>query len=318
LEAQTALLEYGDRLLRIGIGKIPEGSWNAEDELEDDGMGNGPLPIRVCLGVRDGRVRMDFAGSAPQTTGGVNAVAAVTEAAARYVLRCVVEELSGAELPAGGGAMSALDLHLPERSIVNAVWPAAVAAGNVETSQRITDVLLRAFGAALPHLIPALSQGTMNNLTIGGVNPRTGRPFAYYETAGGGMGGGPERPGLSGVHTHMSNTLNTPVEALEHAYPFRVLRYSLRPGTGGEGVHRGGEGILREVELLAPVEATLLTERRNDGPSGALGGGAGAPGENILLRNGVEARLPAKVTFRAGVGDVIRLATPGGGGWGRL
>jgi N-methylhydantoinase B len=131
LEAQTALLEYGDRLLRIGIGKIPEGSWNAEDELEDDGMGNGPLPIRVCLGVRDGRVRMDFAGSAPQTTGGVNAVAAVTDAAARYVLRCVVEELSGAELPAGGGAMSALDLHLPERSIVNAVWPAAVAAGNV-------------------------------------------------------------------------------------------------------------------------------------------------------------------------------------------
>jgi N-methylhydantoinase B len=230
----------------------------------------------------------------------------------------VVEELSGAELPAGGGAMSALDLHLPERSIVNAVWPAAVAAGNVETSQRITDVLLRAFGVALPHLIPALSQGTMNNLTIGGVNPRTGRPFAYYETAGGGMGGGPERPGLSGVHTHMSNTLNTPVEALEHAYPFRVLRYSLRPGTGGEGVHRGGEGILREIELLAPVEVTLLTERRNNGPSGAMGGGAGAPGENLLLRNGVEERLPAKVTFRAEVGDVIRIATPGGGGWGGL
>jgi len=316
LQAQRALLDYGDRLVRIGIGRMPDGAWSAEDALEDDGMGNGPLTIRVRLEMRNGRVRMDFEGSAPQTTGGVNAVAAVTEAAARYVLRCVVEELIGVDLPAGGGAMNDLDLILPARSIVNAESPAAVAAGNVETSQRITDVLLRAFGAALPDLIPALSQGTMNNLTIGGIDPRTGRPFAYYETAGGGMGGGPERPGLSGVHTHMSNTLNTPVEALEHAYPFRVLRYSLRHGSGGAGVHPGGEGILREVELLAPAEVTLLTERRREGPSGAMGGGNGAPGENILRRNGSEEHLPSKVNFRGEMGDVICLATPGGGGWG--
>jgi N-methylhydantoinase B len=286
--------------------------------LEDDGMGNGPLPIRVRLEVRDGRVRMDFDGSAPQTVGGVNAVAAVTEAAARYVLRCVVEALLGTTLPAGGGAMSSLELSLPDRSIVNAGHPAAVAAGNVETSQRITDVILRAFGSALPDLIPALSQGTMNNLTIGGIDPRAGRAFTYYETAGGGMGGGPQGPGLSGVHTHMSNTLNTPVEALEHAYPFRVLRYSLRRGSGGEGRHPGGDGILREIELLAPAEVTLLTERRLSGPSGAMGGGGGAPGANTLVRTGVANPLPSKISFRADAGDVIRLATPGGGGWGGL
>jgi N-methylhydantoinase B len=318
LEAQRGLLEYGERLLKAGIQMIPVGSWSAEDFLEDDGMGSGPLPIRVRLEVGDGRVRMDFEGSAPQTTGGVNAVAAVTDAAARYVLRCVVEALVGSSIPAGGGAMSPLELSLPDRSIVNAAHPAAVAAGNVETSQRITDVLLRAFGKALPNLIPALSQGTMNNLAIGGVDPRTGRPFTYYETAGGGMGGGPEGPGLSGVHTHMSNTLNTPVEALEHAYPFRVLRYSLTRGTGGVGQHPGGDGLRREIELLAPVEVTLLTERRDVGPPGAMGGGAGAPGENLLRRRGIEERLPSKTSFRAEVGDVIAIMTPGGGGWGSL
>lgn len=316
LEAQRELIAYGDRILSAGVRMIPEGVWSAEDHLEDDGMGNGPLGIRVQLEVAGGEVRLDFSGSAPQTLGGVNAVAAVTESAAKYVVRCVVEDLTGMALPAGGGAMGLLHLTLPPASIINAAFPAAVAAGNVETSQRITDVLLRAFGKALPDRIPALSQGTMNNLAVGGVDPRNGRPFTYYETAGGGMGGGPGGAGLSGVHTHMSNTLNTPVEALEHAYPFRVLGYSLRRGTGGSGECPGGDGLLRRIEFQAPAEVTLLSERRQNGPAGAMGGAPGARGENVLWKQGAEKHLPAKCSFHAEPGDIVELRTPGGGGWG--
>jgi N-methylhydantoinase B len=213
--------------------------------------------------------------------------------------------------------MKALELHVPAGTLLNALPPAAVAAGNVETSQRATDVLLRAFAAALPGRLPALSQGTMNNLAIGGMDPRTGSAFTYYETVGGGMGAGPRAPGLSGVHTHMSNTLNTPVEALERAYPFRVKRYQLRRGSGGRGLYAGGDGLVREIELLAPAEVTLLTERRRSGPSGAAGGDPGAAGENRLVRDGVETRLPGKATFQAVVGDRVSIASPGGGGWGR-
>ncbi|HUH12436.1 MAG TPA: hydantoinase B/oxoprolinase family protein, partial [Longimicrobiales bacterium] len=230
--AMEALLRYADRLVREGIRRIPDGDYAAEDALDDDGFGNGPLPVRVRVRVRGDHMVVDFEGTAAQTEGGVNAVAAITTSAARYVVRCVVEALLGQTLPAGGGDMGALELRLPARSIVNASLPASVAAGNVETSQRITDVLLLALAPALPGLIPAQSQGTMNNLTVGGTDPRTGEPFAYYETAGGGMGAGPGGPGLAGVHVHMTNSLNTPIEALEHAYPFRVRRYALRPGTG--------------------------------------------------------------------------------------
>lgn len=212
--------------------------------------------------------------------------------------------------------MSGVRLVLPPGSLVDARPPASVAAGNVETSQRITDVLLRAFGQALPDRIPALSQGTMNNTTIGGTDPRSGAPFAYYETVGGGMGAGPERSGLSGVHTHMSNSLNTPVEALEHAYPFRVTRYAIRRGSGGRGRHTGGDGLRRDVELLADAQVTLLSERRLSGPSGAQGGEDGLPGENVLVRGGVERLLAAKVTLDARAGDVVSIRTPGGGGWG--
>jgi len=315
LAAQSALITYGDRLVRQGIRLIPDGTWQAEDYLESDGFSEDAIPIRVKLRVDGDRIRMDFSGSAPQTTGGVNAVAAVTASAARYVLRCVVEELLGTELPAGGGTMEAMELILPAASVVNASPPAAVAAGNVETSQRITDVLLQAFGKAIPDNIPALSQGTMNNLAIGGTDPRTGRPFAYYETAGGGMGGGPGGPGLSGVHTHMSNTLNTPIEALEHAYPFRIVRYELRRGSGGSGRHRGGDGLRRDLELLCEAEVTLLGERRRIGPAGHAGGDPGDSGENILIRDGVASPLPSKVTFWGRSGDVISIRSPGGGGW---
>jgi N-methylhydantoinase B len=311
-----ALLDYADRLLARGIALVPDGRYVAEDEMEDDGAGSGPLPIRVALDIRGERIRVDFQGTAPQTAGGINAVAAITHSAVRYVVRCVVEDLLTTPLPAGGGRMASLSVDTPRGSLVDAQPPAGVAAGNVETSQRITDVVLRAFAQALPDRLPGLSQGTMNNVAVGGTDPRTGQAFTYYETAGGGMGGGPGGPGLSGVHVHMSNTLNTPVEALEHAYPFRVERYGLRRGSGGAGLHPGGEGLRRDLRFLGEAEVTVLAERRRSGPEGARGGGPGAPGATILLRDGEEKTLPGKVTFRALPGDVLSIRSPGGGGWG--
>jgi N-methylhydantoinase B len=314
-DAMEGLIQYSDRLVAAGIEAVPDGTYTATDAMEDDGFGNGPVEITVKLVVRGRRLRIDFEGTAGQVPGGINAVRAITASAARYVVRCVVEELLGEPLPAGGGSMSTVDLRLPVGSVVNASPPASVAAGNVETSQRITDVLMMAFAQALPDVMPALSQGTMNNMTVGGSDLRGG-VFAYYETVGGGMGAGPNRPGLSGVHVHMSNSLNTPIEALEHAYPFRVERYEIRRGTGGLGRHRGGDGLRRDIRLLGDARVTLLSERRRQGPTGARGGGRGAPGENTLVRNGVATPLPGKVTFDALAGDVVSVRSPGGGGWG--
>jgi N-methylhydantoinase B len=311
-----ALLDYADRLLARGIALIPDGRYTAEDHMEDDGAGNGPLRIQASVEIKGERVHVDFQGTAGQTTGGVNAVEAITHSAVRYVVRCVVEELLATPIPAGGGRMAPLSVSAPPGCLVHALPPAAVAAGNVETSQRITDVVLTAFGAALPDRIPALSQGTMNNVAVGGIDPRAGTPFTYYETAGGGMGAGPHAPGLSGVHVHMSNTLNTPVEALEHAYPFRVERYELRRGSGGRGRHAGGEGLRRDLRFLGEAEVTVLAERRARGPSGARGGGSGGRGETILIRGGEEKSLPGKVTFRALPEDILSIRSPGGGGWG--
>jgi N-methylhydantoinase B len=315
--AMSELIEYADRLVRAGISRLPDGEYSAEDALEDDGFGNGPLPIKAAIRIHGDEITIDFAGSAGQTAGGINAVAAITSSAARYVVRCVVESVLEQSLPAGGGEMSALHIRLPERSIVNATPPASVAAGNVETSQRITDVLLMALGPALGDRVPAQSQGTMNNLTVGGIDPRTGEMFAYYETMGGGMGAGCERAGLSGVHVHMSNSLNTPIEALEHAYPLRVVRYQISRGTGGRGLHHGGDGLRRELLLLADADVSLLSERRERGPAGVNGGEAGEPGTNLLRAGWEERALPAKITFRANAGDVICIRSPGGGGWGR-
>jgi N-methylhydantoinase B len=314
--AMRELLAYADRLVAAGLEAIPDGDYRAEDFIEDDGFGSGPVPIRVRVIVRGPRATVDFTGSSPQVPGGVNAVAAITASATRYVLRCLIQDLLGVEVPAGGGSLGAVQWILPEASVVNAAPPASVAAGNVETSQRITDVLLTAFRKALPDRVPALSQGTMNNTTAGGLDPRTGRPFAYYETVGGGTGGGAKGPGLSGVHSHMSNSLNTPVEALEHAYPFRVVRYELRRGSGGRGRHPGGEGIRRDIELLGDAQVTLLSERRIRGPAGAAGGEAGEVGRNVLIRDGREEELPGKVTFQGRPGDVVSVRSPGGGGWG--
>ncbi|MGI9626752.1 MAG: hydantoinase B/oxoprolinase family protein [Longimicrobiales bacterium] len=316
LEAMTALIQYADRLVGTGLEAVPDGIYTATDALDDDGFGSGPVPIQVTLTVDGSQATVDFNGSSPQTRGGVNAVSAITASATRYVVRCVVEAILGHELPAGGGSMSAVELVLPERSVVNASPPASVAAGNVETSQRITDTLLSAFAEALPELMPALSQGTMNNTTMGGVDPRTGSAFAYYETVGGGMGAGPQGPGLSGVHCHMSNSLNTPVEALEHSYPFRVTHYGIRKGSGGAGRYPGGDGLRRDIRLLTDASVTLLSDRRLAGPAGRAGGEDGAAGRNSMITPEGEVELSGKTTRSVRKGDVISIRSPGGGGWG--
>ncbi len=315
--AMTALLAYADRLVRMGIARLPDGEWEAEDAVDDDGFGSGPLPIRVRIAIRGDSAEVDFTGSAPQAAGGINAVAAITHSCVRYVFRCVLEAVLGQPLPAGGGEMRAIDVRTTPGTIVDARPPAPVAAGNVETSQRITDTLLLAFAGVLPDLVPAQSQGTMNNLSIGGVDPRTAEPFAYYETMAGGMGAGPHAPGLSAVHVHMTNSLNTPVEALEHAYPLRVRRYAVRRGSGGAGRFSGGDGAVREIEALADCDASLLTERRTSSPRGLAGGADGAAGRNVLRpRDGAERELPAKTTVRMRPGDRLIIASPGGGGFG--
>ncbi len=307
------LIAYAERMMRALIARLPDGDYRFEDALDDDGLGSEPLPIRVTVTISGETAHVDFTGSAPQCEGPVNAVEAITLSAVVYVFRCLV----GSEVPPNHGSFAPIRLTAPVGTIVNARPPAAVAGGNVETSQRITDVLFGALAAAAPDRIPAASQGTMNNLSIGGYDPRTLAPFTYYETTGGGMGGRPHSPGPSAIHVHMTNTRNTPVEALEHAYPFRVERYGVRTGSGGTGRHRGGDGIVRQIRLLADATVSLLSERRRRGPWGLQGGGEGTPGRNVRIgADGREQELPAKGTWRLAAGEGIRLETPGGGGWG--
>jgi N-methylhydantoinase B len=310
----AALLDHSEELIRAELATLPEGEFSAEDFLDDDGITSGP--VRICVKISPNpqkrTLRVDFTGSAAQVTGSLNAVAAITYSATFYVLRCLLPE----EAAPTAGLMRPVELILPEGSIVNAKPPAAVAGGNVETSQRIVDVLLRAFAKILPQRIPAASSGTMNNLTIGGIDPRNGQPYAYYETIAGGTGGRPVGDGVSGVHTHMTNSLNTPVEALEYAYPFRVRRYSYRTGSGGEGRFRGGDGLVREIELLGPAQVTLLADRRIFAPYGLHGGSDGTKGQSTLIADGAERALPGKCNMQANAGDLIRIETPGGGGWG--
>ncbi len=319
LQSMAGLQDYSEKLMRAFLGKIPAGRYAAEDFLDDDGAGSGPVKIAVALTfarARTGKplVTVDFTGSAPQVAGSINAVEAITYSACFYVFRCLLEE----DVPAAAGLMRPVHLIAPPGTVVNSRPPAAVAGGNVETSQRIVDVLLRALSLALPDRVPAGSSGTMNNLTIGGTDPRTGEPFAYYETIAGGMGARPGKPGVSGVHTHMTNSLNTPAEALEHAYPLRVTRYSLRRGSGGQGQFRGGDGVVREIELLADAQATFLADRRTRGPYGLYGGADGAPGCTEIIRaNGERERLPGKTSLFLKQGDRIRIESPAGGGYGK-
>jgi N-methylhydantoinase B len=329
--AARELLEYSEELMRAFLLRVPPGSYRAEDFLDNDGISYKPVKIAVtikvgrsqqargrepALGLPKARhvVTVDFTGSDPQVEGSVNAVEAITYSACFYVFRCLLAE----DVPATAGLMRPIRVIAPEGTIVNARPPAAVAGGNVETSQRIVDVLLRALAQAIPDRVPAAASGTMNNLTIGGVDPRTAKPFTYYETIAGGMGARPTKPGVSGVHTHMTNSLNSPAEALEYAYPLRVRCYSLRPGSGGNGEHRGGDGIIREIEVLTDCEVTLLADRRTRGPWGLAGGKAGAPGKANLIRNGDSIEeMPGKFSTRLRKGERIRIESPGGGGWGQ-
>jgi N-methylhydantoinase B len=310
------LLDYSERLMRAELAKVPSGTVSAEDFLDNDGFGEEPIRIKAAISfsATNSDVKIDFAGSSAQVESSINAVYAITYSAVYYVFRCL---LSG-DAPATAGLMRPITIVAPSGSVVNATLPAPVAGGNVETSQRIVDVLLRALAQALPYRIPAASSGTMNNLTIGGIDPRTARPFAYYETIAGGTGARPTADGISGIHTHMTNSSNTPIEALEYAYPLRVRSYSYRTDSGGAGKYRGGDGIIREIEVTTPARITLLTDRRIFRPYGLAGGEAGAAGRTILLSGTESKELPGKCSFEAKAGDVIHIATPGGGAWGAV
>ena len=320
LREASALMDHAETLMRAGIARLPRGRWRFEDALDDDGRGHGPLPIRVQLEITRDRVTLDFTGSSPQVDGPVNAVSAVTLAASFYALRCVL----GGDVPVNDGAFRPLTIVAPAGSIVNARPPAAVAAGNVETSQRIVDTVLGALARALPGRVPAASYGTMNNLLIGGIDPRRGTPFSYYETLGGGHGAGPTWDGEHAMQAHMTNTRNTPVEALEHAYPLHVVATRIRRGSGGAGRRRGGDGIERTLELRSDARVTVIADRRVRGPWGLAGGAPGSAGVNQVRdpargRRGVSrARtLPGKFQIDLPKGTVLTVASPGGGGFGR-
>jgi N-methylhydantoinase B len=307
-----ALLRYSERMTRQLIGQLPNGCYRFEDALDNDGFSEEPAVIRVAITIDGEQVTVDFSGTDAQRPGSINAVYPVTLSAVAYVFRCVL----GLDIPANSGCLRPIHIIAPEGTLVNARRPAAVAAGNVETSQRIVDVLLGALAQACPDRIPAASQGTMNNLTIGGWDERHGRPFAYYETIGGGIGAGPCSDGASGRHSHMTNTLNTPIEALEYAYPFRIAQYALRKESGGIGRHRGGDGLVRTYEFLQPAEITLLSDRRVTRPYGFEGGDSGQPGRNRIKENGVEKDVLGKSSFLVNPGDELTIETPGGGGYG--
>lgn len=311
--AMAEVQAYSGRLVRALIAGLPSRPARARDLLDDDGLGTSDIEIAVEIRKRGGKLVVDFSGSAPQVAGPLNANLAITTSAVFYSIALV----AGREVPANSGMLEPVRIVAPSGSVVNCEFPAAVAGGNVETSQRICDVLLRAFARALPDRVPAASAGTMNNLALGGYDDARGRYYSYYETVGGGAGGGPTRAGESAIQTHMTNTLNTPVEILEAYYPLRVHEYSIRRGSGGGGRHRGGDGIVRDIEVLADGELTLLAERRRRGAFGLAGGDDGTPGVDTLARRGRRKRLPGKTSIKIEAGDRVRVATPGGGGWGR-
>jgi N-methylhydantoinase B len=342
-KAAADLLVYSEEMMRAFLCTIPPGHYQAEDFLDNDGVEDKPVRIAVTIHVKassakksavetrlaaspstsrkkpPAQVTIDFTGSDPQVQGAVNAVEAITYSACFYVFRCLLRE----DVPATSGLMRPIRVIAPSGTVVNAKPPAAVAGGNVETSQRIVDVLLKALAQAIPDRIPAAAAGTMNNLTIGGTDsrsndPRSQQPFAYYETIAGGMGARSTKDGVSGVHTHMTNSLNTPAEALEYAYPVRLRQYSFRSKSGGAGLHTGGDGIVREIEVLTDAQVTLLADRRSRGPYGLAGGADGAAGRALIIRrDGSVEEIPGKTSVRLRSGERVRIESPGGGGWGK-
>jgi N-methylhydantoinase B len=312
----THMINYTADMMRRVISQIPDGIYQAEDYLDDDGYSDQPVRISASIQIKGDRAVVDFSDSSPQVRGPINAVEAITVSAVYYVFRCLIAE----DVPASWGILNQIDVITRTGTVVNARPPAPVAGGNVETSQRIVDTILLALSKADCSLtrerIPAASQGTMNNLTIGGTDQRTGQQFAYYETVAGGMGARPGLDGIDGIHCHMTNSLNTPAEAMEYAYPMRVLRYSIRLGSGGAGRARGGDGIIREVELLTDARVAVLSDRRRTRPYGLDGGEPGQPGRSLIISDGDTTVLAGKQSIQARRGDVIRIESPGGGGHG--
>jgi N-methylhydantoinase B len=311
LGAFDAVIDYSRERVESELAELPDGTWEASDVLEGDGVTDADIPIEVSVELDGGEVRVDFAGTAEQVAGNLNAPLAVAKSAVYFVVRCVTDP----EIPPNQGCYEPISVHVPSGSLLNPESPAAVVGGNVETSQRVTDVTLAALADAAPDVVPAGGQGTMNNLTIGGRTDgadSTGEEFSYYETIGGGFGARPEKDGMDGVQVGMTNTLNTPVEALEAAYPISVERYTLRPDSGGAGRYRGGLGIERSVTLDTDATVSLLTERRRTAPRGIAGGADGATGENLIDGEAV----PAKTTREVGAGTTVTVRTPGGGGHG--
>ena len=311
-ETMRALLNYTERMTRQLLSSIPDGTYHFTDYMDDNGVDNQPIPICVTITIGNDQAIVDFTGSAIQQPGSINAVYAITLSAVFYVFRCLL----GLDVPNNSGCLVPIKVIAPAGSVVNANLPAPVAGGNVETSQRIVDVLMGALAEAQPDRVPAASQGTMNNLTIGGWDSERETAFTYYETIGGGMGAGPWGNGSSAIHSHMTNTLNTPIEALEYAYPLRVIRYEIRTGSGGNGCFKGGDGLIRELEMLDSAQLTILTERRRLSPYGLAGGEPGKSGINLLIQHNEKRILPSKGTFDLSWGDIVSISTPGGGGYG--
>ena len=302
------LQEYSARIMRQSLRHLPDGSYSFSDFLDDDGIDNHPIELRVKITIDGTEAIIDFTGSANQVKGSMNATYAITVSAVFYVFQC----LANINIPSNSGCLDPIEIIAPVGSIVNAQFPAAVAGGNVETSQRIVDILLGALAQACPDRIPAASSGTMNNLTIGNQN------YTYYETIGGGMGANPNQDGISAIQTHMTNTLNTPIESIETSYPLQIEKYKIRSQSGGSGRFRGGDGIIRTYRLLSPAQVTILSERRKFAPYGLNGGESGKTGHNTLKRNNQNIKLEGKVSFSGDNEDIIEIKTPGGGGFGTL
>jgi len=312
-EAGDELLAYSEKMMREVIRRIPDGTYKFRDFLDDDGAGTKNIPIEVAVKIKGGGAVVDFSGTARMVKGCLNTPLSVTTAATVYVFQC----MAPAEMPLNSGPLRAIKIEAEKGTILHAQYPAAVVGGNTETSQRVVDVVFGALSTAVPERVPAASAGTMSNTTFGGVNPASGKKFAYYETIAGGMGGRHGKDGVSAVQTHMTNTLNTPIEALERELPVRIDSYSVRRGSGGAGRYNGGDGIVRKFRFLTDAVLSIITERRRHSPYGIEGGESGKRGRNTITRRGKRKQIAPKVTLDIKKGDVLGIETPGGGGWGK-
>lgn len=312
-DASDELLNYSERIVRNVIKEIPDGEYTFKDLLDDDGAETENIQIKTKITIEKNKVEVDFKGSSKKVDGCLNAPLSVTTSAVLYAFQCLAPD----ELPLNSGPLRAIKIKVDDDSILNAKYPSAVVGGNVETSQRVVDVVFGALSEAVPEKVQAASAGTMSNVTFGGLNPINKGSFAYYETIAGGMGARAGKDGVSAVQTHMTNTLNTPIEALERELPIMIESYSIKENSGGDGKYKGGNGIIREFKFLTDAQVSIITERRKNSPYGINGGEKGERGKNILLSKNKSKTLPPKAAFNINSGDVLRIETPGGGGWGK-